>query len=82
MGDNGPVSASPDLEPALMPRIALYALLVCALSLAAAVVSFSKGSWLGIVWILMLGVASNMAWFYWSKAKADKAAASQCVTEK
>lgn len=55
-----------------MPRIALYALLVCALALAAAVVSFVNGNWLGIIWVLMFGVSSNMAWFYWRKAQVDR----------
>ncbi|MFF4155703.1 hypothetical protein [Streptomyces sp. NPDC001678] len=57
-----------------MPRLALYAIAVCVLSVAAAVVSFARGSWLGIVWILMLGVSSNIAWYYVRKAKNDKAA--------
>ncbi|GHC64077.1 hypothetical protein [Streptomyces cinnamoneus] len=57
-----------------MPRLALYALAVCVLAVAAAVVSFARGSWLGIVWILLLGVASNIAWYYVRKAKNDKAA--------
>jgi hypothetical protein len=34
------------------------------------VVSFVQGSWLGVIWILMAGVASNMAWYYVRKAKA------------
>ncbi|MBW1604511.1 hypothetical protein JJV70_20870 [Streptomyces sp. JJ66] len=58
-----------------MPRIALYALAVCVLATAAAVVSFVHGSFLGVVWILMLGVASNIAWFHWRKHRADQAAA-------
>ncbi|MGW1156905.1 hypothetical protein ACWD5Q_00080 [Streptomyces sp. NPDC002513] len=45
-------------------RLALYALAVCALSVAAAVVSFARGSLLGIVWVLLAGVSSNMAWYY------------------
>ncbi|WP_274557771.1 hypothetical protein [Streptomyces spiramyceticus] len=53
-----------------MPRLALYALVVCALAVAAAVVSFVQGSWLGVIWILLAGVASNMAWYYLRKAKA------------
>ncbi|GHF33031.1 MULTISPECIES: hypothetical protein [Streptomyces] len=57
-----------------MPRLALYALIVCALSLTAAVVSFVEGSWLGIIWILLLGVSSNIAWYYVRKAKNDRAA--------
>lgn len=47
-----------------MPRLALYALIVCLLSVAAAVVSFARGSWLGIVWILLAGLSSNMTWYY------------------
>ncbi|MFF3762574.1 hypothetical protein ACFYYR_00535 [Streptomyces sp. NPDC001922] len=57
-----------------MPRLAIYALIVCVLALAAAVVSFTQGSLLGIVWIMMAGVSSNMAWFYVRKARADRAA--------
>ncbi|WP_329116434.1 hypothetical protein [Streptomyces sp. NBC_01465] len=59
-----------------MPRLAVYALVVCTLAVAAAVVSFAQGSWLGIVWVLMAGLSSNMAWYYLRKAKADKAAAA------
>ncbi|MFI9200659.1 hypothetical protein [Streptomyces sp. NPDC053048] len=60
-----------------MPRLALYALAVCALAVVAAVVSFARGSWLGIVWILLVGVSSNIAWYYVRKAKNDRAAAEQ-----
>jgi hypothetical protein len=52
-----------------MPRLALLALVVCVLSAAAAVVSFVKGSFLGIVWVLLAGLSSNMAWFYFRKAR-------------
>ncbi|GGN84803.1 hypothetical protein GCM10011579_075130 [Streptomyces albiflavescens] len=45
-------------------RLALYALAVCVLSVAAAVVSFVQGSWLGIVWVLLAGLSSNMTWYY------------------
>ncbi|WP_442785425.1 hypothetical protein [Actinacidiphila sp. DG2A-62] len=58
-----------------MPRLALYALVMCLLAVAAAAVSFAKGSWLGIVWVLLAGVTSNMWWYYRRKAKADAAAA-------
>ncbi|MFB7503431.1 hypothetical protein [Streptomyces broussonetiae] len=47
-----------------MPRIALYPLVVCVLAVAAAVVSFAQGSWVGIVWVLLAGLASNMTWYY------------------
>ncbi|GAA2881024.1 hypothetical protein [Streptomyces mexicanus] len=55
-----------------MPRLALYALIVCVLSVAAAVVSFVRGSWLGVVWILLAGLSSNMAWFYVRRARAAR----------
>ncbi|MER6027895.1 hypothetical protein [Streptomyces sp. NPDC001851] len=57
-----------------MPRIGLYTLVVCVLSVAAAVVSFVQGSWLGIVWVLLAGLTSNMTWYY---VKRDRAAAAQ-----
>ncbi|MFG2885233.1 hypothetical protein ACGFYV_23560 [Streptomyces sp. NPDC048297] len=57
-----------------MPRIALYALVVCVLAVAAAVVSFAQGSWLGIVWVLLAGLSSNMTWYY---VKRGRAAAAQ-----
>ncbi|OPF73392.1 hypothetical protein VT50_0228685 [Streptomyces antioxidans] len=56
-----------------MPRLALYALAVCVLAIAAAVVSFARGSLLGIVWILIAGISSNMAWYYLRKTRADRA---------
>ena len=59
-----------------MPRLALYALVICLLSVAAAVVSFVNGSWLGVVWVLLAGLSSNMCWYYHRKAKADAAAAA------
>jgi hypothetical protein len=52
-----------------MPRLALYALTVCLLAVAAAVVSFVNGSWLGVVWVLLAGVTSNMCWYYLRKAR-------------
>ncbi|MFE5026495.1 hypothetical protein ACFRAO_25055 [Streptomyces sp. NPDC056656] len=57
-----------------MPRLALYALVVCVLSTAAAVVAFVQGSLLGIVWVLLAGLTSNMAWYYARRAKAEKQA--------
>ncbi|MFZ3469886.1 hypothetical protein ACODT3_27580 [Streptomyces sp. 4.24] len=56
-----------------MPRLAVFAVVLCVLAAAAAVVAFVQGSLLGIVWVLMAGVTSNMAWFYVRKAKAEKA---------
>ncbi|CAM5525579.1 hypothetical protein ACWKT3_11755 [Streptomyces violaceus] len=55
-----------------MPRLAVYASIVCVLSVAAAVVSFVQGSWLGIVWVLLAGLSSNMTWYYLRRARAQK----------
>ncbi|MFE4366756.1 hypothetical protein ACFRMN_00610 [Streptomyces sp. NPDC056835] len=63
-----------------MPRLALYALAVCVLTVAAAVYSFIQGNWLGIVWVLLAGLSSNMAWFYVRKAKAERAARTATAT--
>lgn len=60
-----------------MPRLALYSLAVCLLALAAAVVSFAQGSWLGIVWVLLMGLSSNMTWYYF---KRGRDAGSKSVT--
>ncbi|OON72052.1 hypothetical protein [Streptomyces tsukubensis] len=55
-----------------MPRLALYAIVVCVLAVVAAVVAFVQGSWLGIVWILLAGLSSNMAWYYVRRARARR----------
>ncbi|WP_328870894.1 hypothetical protein OHT76_12680 [Streptomyces sp. NBC_00287] len=52
-----------------MPRLALYALIVCVLAVAAAVVSFAQGSFLGIIWVLLAGLSSNMCWYYLRRGK-------------
>ncbi|MFF8912727.1 hypothetical protein ACF08M_05200 [Streptomyces sp. NPDC015032] len=57
-----------------MPRLALYAIAVCVLAVVAAVISFVQGSWLGIVWVLLAGLSSNMAWFYLRRRRAESAA--------
>ncbi|MFE1266250.1 hypothetical protein [Streptomyces sp. NPDC058758] len=56
-----------------MPRLALYALVVCALAVAAAVISFVNGSFIGVVWVLLAGLSSNMAWYYVRRARAERA---------
>ncbi|MFB8211448.1 hypothetical protein ACFZAT_05505 [Streptomyces sp. NPDC008163] len=59
-----------------MPRLALYALVVCVLALAAAVTAFVQGSVLiGIVWVLLVGLSSNMAWYYLRRRRAETASA-------
>ncbi|MDW4907169.1 hypothetical protein RB628_17890 [Streptomyces sp. ADMS] len=55
-----------------MPRLALYTLAVCVLAVAAAVVSFVQGSFLGVVWVLLAGLSSNMTWYYFKRDKAGK----------
>ncbi|GGV39673.1 hypothetical protein GCM10010495_66330 [Kitasatospora herbaricolor] len=57
-----------------MPRTALYASIVLILAVAAAVVSFVQGNWLGVVWVLLAGVSSNIAWFHVRKERLAKAA--------
>ncbi|MFB8027754.1 hypothetical protein ACFQ6U_00430 [Streptomyces sp. NPDC056465] len=58
-----------------MPRLALYSLVVCVLAIAAAVVSFVQGGiLLGVVWVLLVGLSSNMAWFYLRRYRAEAAA--------
>ncbi|WP_285565194.1 hypothetical protein [Streptomyces sp. RTGN2] len=60
-----------------MPRLALYAIAVCVLAVAAAVISFVQGSWLiGIVWVLLVGLSSNMAWYYVRRQRAARPAQS------
>ncbi|WNO64537.1 hypothetical protein OG894_29425 [Streptomyces sp. NBC_01724] len=56
-----------------MPRLALYALAVCVLAVGAAVISFVQGTWLGIIWVLLAGLSSNMAWYYLRKHRAETA---------
>lgn len=65
----------PSSRPA--PRLAVFAVVVCVLAVAAAVVSFVRGSWLGVVWILMAGISSNMAWFYVRRDRLARAAEAE-----
>ncbi|MGN9762152.1 hypothetical protein [Streptomyces sp. SD31] len=55
-----------------MPRLGVYALIVCLLAVAAAVISFTQGSWLGIVWVLLAGLSSNMTWYYVKRGRAAR----------
>ncbi|WBB59771.1 hypothetical protein O7599_30145 [Streptomyces sp. WMMC500] len=50
-------------------RLAVFATVVCVLSVAAAVVSFAKGYWIGVVWVLLAGLSSNMTYFYVRRAR-------------
>ncbi|MFE0102193.1 hypothetical protein [Streptomyces sp. NPDC059009] len=82
MGDTGSVRriGTPRQEPTPMPRLAVYALVVCLLAAVAAVVSFTQGSLIGIVWVLLAGLSSNMAWYYLRRAKVEKAARAAKAT--
>jgi membrane protein implicated in regulation of membrane protease activity len=55
-----------------MPRLGVYTLIVCVLAVAAAVVAFAQGSLLGIVWVLLAGLSSNMTWYYVKRAKGER----------
>ncbi|MFC4507687.1 MULTISPECIES: hypothetical protein [Streptomyces] len=55
-----------------MPRLAIYTLVVCLLAVAAAVVSFAQGSFLGVVWVLLAGLSSNMTWYYVKREKVRR----------
>ncbi|KAB8168544.1 hypothetical protein FH609_008700 [Streptomyces sp. 3MP-14] len=52
-------------------RLSRYALLLCLLTVAAAVISFARGDWFGIIWVLLAGVSSNMAWYYARRARSQ-----------
>ena len=61
---------------ARMPRgIALYATILCLLTVAAAVISFANGSWVGLVWVALAGLTSNMAWYYLRRSRRSSAPA-------
>lgn len=60
--------------PAAAPRsyrgIALCTTALCLLAAVAAVVAFVKGSVvLGVVWVLLAGLSSNMAWYYGRRSR-------------
>ncbi|MEU9041214.1 MULTISPECIES: hypothetical protein [unclassified Kitasatospora] len=59
-----------------MPRTSLLALIVVVLALAAAVFSLTQGLWLGLIWVPLAGVASNVLWLNRRRAKIAEAAAS------
>ncbi|WP_431678283.1 hypothetical protein [Kitasatospora sp. KL5] len=64
-----------------MPRNALLASIVLVLAVTAAVVSFVQGNWFGVIWVLMAGVSSNMAWFYIRKDRQERAAAARAAEQ-
>ncbi|MFI9326193.1 hypothetical protein ACIGZJ_01465 [Kitasatospora sp. NPDC052868] len=60
-----------------MPRTSLFALIVVVLALTAAVVALVQGDWVGLIWIPLAGVASNVLWLNLRRAKLAKAAAER-----
>ncbi|WP_188296059.1 hypothetical protein [Streptomyces sp. CBMA156] len=59
-----------------MPRTSLLALIVVALALVAAVFSLTQGLWLGLIWLPLAGVASNVLWMNRRREKIAAAAAA------
>jgi hypothetical protein len=39
-------------------------------------VSFVQGSWIGVVWVLLAGLSSNMCWYYLRRARLTRASAT------
>ena len=52
-----------------MPRFALLAFTLAALALVAAVVSVLAGFWLGLGWVLLAGLSSNIGWVPWRRSR-------------
>ncbi|MER7769712.1 hypothetical protein [Kitasatospora sp. NPDC096140] len=59
-----------------MPRTSVLALTVVVLALAAAVFSLTQGLWLGLIWLPLAGVASNVVWLNRRRAKIAEATAA------
>lgn len=62
------------VRPAAARRFARQALAVCLVAVAAAVVAFVQGSWLGVVWLLLAAVTSNLAWYYHRRGRDPRTA--------
>ncbi|WP_406281732.1 hypothetical protein [Embleya sp. NBC_00896] len=56
-----------------MPRIAVLAVIVCVLALAAAVVAFVGGSWLGVPFVLLAALDGNFALYYMRRHRTRRA---------
>ena len=52
-----------------LPRVALLAFVLAALALLAAVVSVFAGFWLGLIWVLLAGISSNIGWVQWRRSR-------------
>jgi hypothetical protein len=53
-----------------MPRFSILLFALSALALVAAVVSVLAGFWIGLGWILLAGITSNIGWVQWRRARA------------
>lgn len=56
-----------------MPRFSIFAFALAVLALAAAVVSVVAGFWVGLVWIFLAGLASNVGWVQLRRARRASA---------
>ncbi|MFE9775997.1 hypothetical protein ACFYOV_30930 [Streptomyces sp. NPDC005931] len=52
-----------------MSRTAVLAPAVCVLATVAAVVSFTRSTWMGLAWLLLAGLTSNMAVYHVRRAR-------------
>jgi hypothetical protein len=52
-----------------MPRFSLFAFVLAALALIAAVISVAAGFWVGLLWVLLAGLASNVGWVQLRRAR-------------
>ncbi|MFB7123742.1 hypothetical protein DR950_16875 [Kitasatospora xanthocidica] len=62
-----------------MPRTSRFALAAVVLALVALVVSLVQGFWLGLIWLPLAGVASNVLWM--DRRRARIAAATAAAAE-
>jgi hypothetical protein len=67
-----PSASRPAVSLAQSKRLAVLSTAFCALAVIAAVVAFAGGSRLGILWVLLAGVTSNMAWFYARRVRQNR----------
>lgn len=58
-------------------RLAALALAACLLATTAAVVALVQGNWLGVVWVLLAGVSSNVAWSHVAFRRRERAEAAR-----
>ena len=71
------MTSPPSLPTGSARRLAVLALLVLVLSVTAAVIAFVMGDVLvGVVWILLVGLSSNMGWYYLRRMRRASGAAA------